>query len=132
MKSIFRKITFSIIAVYLTSFWNQGFIIKNDWIVYLKAGLLIAAFYYLIVPVSKLIFLPLNFFTFGLFSTIFYSFVLFFFLNKFSLITIQAWRFPGLSLSNLIISPMEISQLTNIFLSAFSISTIINLLEFFL
>ena len=119
MKKIFRKIIFSSAAIYLTSYWNKGFVIENDWIVYLKASLVIAAIYYLIIPVSKLILLPLNIITLGLVSVIFYSLVLYFFLNKFSLIQIKSWDFSG----------QTISQSANIFLSAFSISTIINFLE---
>jgi len=122
-------IVFSAVAIYFTSLWNKGFIIETDWMIYLKASLVIAAIYYLVVPVSKLILLPLNIITLGLVSVIFYSLVLYFFLNKFSLIQIKPWNFIGLSLFGIIIVPTTISQLANIFLSAFSISTIINLLE---
>lgn len=119
MRKIFRKIIFSALAIYITSYWNHGFIIKNDLLIYLKASLIIAFIYYLIVPVSKLILLPLNLITMGLVSVIFYSLALYFFLIGFSLIEIQPWQFLG----------YDISQLANIFLVAFSISTIINLLE---
>ena len=129
MKKIIRKVVFSAAAIYLTAYWNQGFIVKNDWMIYLKASIVIAAIYYLIVPVSKLILLPLNIITFGLVSVAFYSLVLYFFLDKFSLIQINPWNFAGLSLFGLIVIPLTISQLPNIFLSAFSISTIINFLE---
>lgn len=119
MRKIFRKIIFSALAIYITSYWNHGFIIKNDLLIYLKASLIIAFIYYLIVPVSKLILLPFNLITMGLVSVIFYSLALYFFLIGFSLIEIQPWQFLG----------YDISQLANIFLVAFSISTIINLLE---
>ncbi len=122
-------IAFSGIAIYFTSLWNKGFIIQNDWMFYLKASLVIAAIYYLIVPVSKLVLLPLNIITLGFVSVIFYALVLYFFLDKFSLIQIKPWSFSGLKLFGIIIVPLKINQLANIFLSAFSISTIINLLE---
>ncbi|MBI5127510.1 phage holin family protein [Candidatus Roizmanbacteria bacterium] len=129
MKKIFRKIVFSGIAIYVTSLWNKGFIIQNDWMFYLKASLVIASIYYLIVPVSKLVLLPLNIITLGLVSVVFYALVLYFFMDKFSLIQIKPWDFDGLKLFGMIITPLKINQLTNIFLSAFSISTIINSLE---
>ncbi len=122
-------IIFSAIAIYLTSLWDKGFIIKSDWLIYLKASLVIAAIYYLVIPVSKLILLPLNILTLGMVSVIFYALVLFFFLNKLSLIQIQSWRFGGLSFHGLMVIPLGVSQLGNIFLSAFSLSTVINLLE---
>jgi len=119
MKKIIRKIIFSATAIYLTSYWNQGFIVKSDWVVYLKAAIIIAIVYYLIVPVSKLIFLPLNFITMGLISVIFYSLALYFLLSGFSLVQIRPWEFLD----------YDISRISNIFLVSFSISTIINLME---
>ncbi len=122
-------LVFSAIAIYLTSLWDKGFIIKNDWMIYLKASLVIAAIYYLIVPISKLVLLPLNLITLGFVSVVFYALALYFFLNKFSLIQIKPWNFDGLSLFGIAVVPLKVNHLANIFLSAFSISTVINLLE---
>ncbi len=129
MKKIFRMIIFSLAAIYLTSLWNKGFIIKADFFVYLKTALIIAAVYYLIVPVSKLILLPLNILTLGFFSVIFYAGIFYFLLNRFQLINIDEWVFPGIQLFGIVLTQMKISSLSNIFISSFSISTIINLLE---
>lgn len=119
MKKILRMIIFSGIAIFLTALWNKGFVIKMDPLIYLKASLIIALVYYLIVPISKLILLPLNIITLGLFSTVFYAIVFYFLLSHFDVISIKEWIF----LEN------KISVLVNIFVSSFSISTIINLLE---
>ena len=129
MKKIFRMIIFSLVAIFLTSLWNKGFIIKADFFVYLKAALIIASVYYLIVPVSKLILLPLNILTLGFFSVIFYAGIFYFLLNRFQLISIDEWIFPGIQLFGMVLTEMKISSLANIFISSFSISTIINLLE---
>jgi len=112
-------IVFSAIAIFLTSVWDKGFIIKPDLMIYLKATLLIALIYYLVVPLSKIILLPLNFLTLGFVSVIVYCFLFYFLTNYFSLIEIKSWNFSG----------YNFSQLANIFVSAISISTIINLLE---
>ena len=129
MKKIFRMIIFSLVAIFLTSLWNKGFIIKEDPMIYLKAALIIAAVYYLIVPVSKLILLPLNILTLGFVSVIFYAAIFYFLLNRFQLINIGEWVFPGIKLFGITLTEMKISGLSNIFISSFSISTIINLLE---
>lgn len=129
MKRIFRMIIFSAVAIFLTSLWNKGFVIKSDPMIYLKASLLIAAVYYLVLPVSKLILLPLNIISLGLVSVIFYSLLLFFIFNRFDLIFVNGWQFEGLKIFYLTLPRMEISQTVNIFISSFSISTIINLLE---
>ena len=129
MKKIFRMIIFSVVAIFLTSLWNKGFIIREDPMIYLKAALIIAAVYYLIVPVSKLILLPLNILTLGFVSVIFYAAIFYFLLNRFQLINIGEWVFPGIKLFGITLTEMKISGLSNIFISSFSISTIINLLE---
>ncbi|MFA6017443.1 MAG: phage holin family protein [Patescibacteria group bacterium] len=119
MKKIIRMVIFSGVAIFITALWNKGFVIKPDWVIYLKAALLIAAVYYLVLPISKLILLPLNIISLGLVSVIFNSVVLFFLFNQFNLITVNAWTFSG----------FKISSFINIFIASFSISTIINLLE---
>lgn len=129
MKKIFRMIIFSGVAVFLTSLWNKGFIIENDILTYLKASLIIALVYYLILPLTKLILLPLNIITLGLVSVIFYGILFYLVFSNIGLITIKAWHFGGGKFLSFIIMPMDINYLTNIFLSAVSVSTIINLLE---
>lgn len=129
MKKIFRMIIFSGTAIFLTTLWNKGFIIKSDPIIYLKAALIITAVYYLIIPISKLILLPLNILTLGFVSVIFYALIFYFFLSYFNLINIKEWIFSGTKLLGITIGEIKISSLTNIFISSFSISTIINLLE---
>ena len=129
MKKIFRMIIFSVVAIFLTSLWNKGFIIKEDPMIYLKAALIIAAVYYLIVPVSKLILLPLNILTFGLVSIVFYALIFYFLLNRFNLISIEEWIFPGAKILGITLGKIKISETSNIFVSSFSISAIINLLE---
>ena len=119
MKKIFRMIIFSGIAIFVTALWNKGFVIKMDPLIYLKASLIIALVYYLITPISKIILLPLNIFTFGFVSVIFYAVIFYFHLNHFDLAVIKEWVFLG----------NNISSLVNIFISSFSISAIINLLE---
>ncbi len=119
MKIIFRKLLFSFLALYLTSYWNQGFIIRQEPTVFLKASLITALIYYLIVPLSKIIFFPLNLISLGFVSVFFYSLVLYFILTNLSLVEVKSWIFLN----------YQIDWLTNIFLISFSISLIINLLE---
>ena len=129
MKKISRMIIFSLGAIYLTAFWNKGFIIKEDLLVYIKASLLVALIYYLIRPAAKLILLPLNILTLGLVSVVFYCGLFFFLTQYFSLIQIKDWTFPGIDLIGLTVNKIMLSQTVNIFISSLSVSTIINLEE---
>lgn len=129
MKKIFRMIIFSGVAILLTALWNKGFVIKSDPIIYLKAALIIAAVFYLVAPVSKMVLLPLNILTFGLISVIFYSAIFYLLLNRFNLISIKDWVFPGAKILGIELTKVKVSSTANIFVSSLSISTIINLLE---
>lgn len=129
MKKIFRMIIFSGVSLYLTSVWNKGFIINADFFSFLKLSIFVALVYYFIFPFLKLIFLPLNIFTFGLASIFLYSLVFYFLFQNFGFILIKEWYFEGLKFFGFIIIPFKISYLANIFISSLSISIIIKLLE---
>jgi len=129
MKKAFRMVFFSLCAILITSLWNKGFVIDYDWFVVVKSAILIAAIFYLIIPLSKVILLPLNILSLGLVSTIVYCFIFYFLSRYFSLIEIKSWIFDGGSLLGITIGKINISQISNVFISALSISTIINLLE---
>jgi len=122
-------IIFSGVAILLTALWNKGFVIKLDPIIYLKSALIIAAVFYLVAPVSKMILLPLNILTFGLISVIFYSAIFYLLLNRFNLIHIKDWVFPGAKILGIELTKIKVSATSNIFISSLSISTIINFLE---
>lgn len=122
-------IIFSGVALYLTSIWDKGFIIKTDWQSFLTLTILFAAICYLIIPLSRIILLPLNILTMGFFSGLLYV-VLIYILNRYTgYIDIQAWTFPGIKVFGLAISKMIISPFQNLLLSSYALSVIINLLE---
>jgi len=119
MKKIFRMVVFSLAAIYLTQLWNQGFVVSPDFYTYFKTAIMTAALYYLVNPLTKLVLLPLNILTLGLISTVVYCLLFYFVANNLSLIEVRAWIFYG----------NEISKTINIFVSAISISVIINFFE---
>ena len=132
MKKILRKIIFAGIALYLTSLLNKGFILPKEPMVLLKLLAVFVVVYYLIIPISKIILLPLNILTLGLVSFLVY--LLFFHLSSanFQLLTIGAWTFPGFKFSIINIGKTNINYFWNLILSSVSVSSIISLLEAFL
>lgn len=129
MKRVFRMVIFSGIAIYLTSLWNKGFIIPEDWQKLAITVLAVAMICYLVVPLSKIVLFPLNLFTMGLVSTVLYIGLLYLLDVNFSLVVFKSWIFPGLSIGDFALKKMQISYLTNLALSSVSISIIINALE---
>lgn len=119
MKKICRMLVFSAFALLLTSLWNKGFMLSPDLKTFLIATVVLAIIFYIIVPLSKVLLLPLNFLTLGLFSFLVYIAILHFSSSTFHLFQIKEWRFNG----------YEVPYLLNLVLSSLSISSIINLLE---
>jgi len=129
MKKIFRMIVFPLSAIYITSLWNKGFIIKLDFISLLTAVIVISIIWYILLPISKIVLFPIQILTMGLVSTIVYFLLFYFFVSKFSFIDIKSWVFPGVSLLGIVIAKTQISFIANVLISSLSISSIINLEE---
>lgn len=129
MKKITRILIFSGVAIYLTSLWNKGFNVNYNPQIFIKTLLIIALFYYLIMPLTRLILLPINFLTLGIVSSIIYFLLFYIIITRFSLIQIKPWHFSGLHFKGLSIKSMDIGYLTNIFLSSASLSFVIKILE---
>ena len=128
MKKVFRMILFSACALYVTSLWNQGFSLPNNIIVFIKTTALVSILFYILVPISKLVLLPINILTMGLASVVLYCFLLYIMSSQFNLIQIKPWSFPGFHFG-ITIPKIAINYVFNVFLSSISIATIINLLE---
>ena len=130
MKKIIRMFVFSAIGLYLTSLWNKGFIIPiNNPFDLVKATALIAALWYILVPISKLILFPLQILTMGLLSVIIYFILFNYIFTNIPVISIKEWTFPGITYFGITIHKTFVSHTGNVLLSAFSLSAIINLLE---
>ncbi len=131
MKRILRMLIFSAIALYLTSLWNFGFVISYDLNIFFQSVLIVAFAYYLVLPISKVILLPLNILSFGLVS--FGVFVLFLYIMDvhLSFIQINDWVFKGGTYFGIHLNNVVISEAGNLILSALFISAIIKTLEIF-
>ena len=120
---------FAGVALYLTSLWNKGFVVKMQWDQFLKAALLIAAVYYIVIPIGKALLIPVNLITLGLASVILYFVVFYFALSHIAFISIHSWQFPGITFAGISIKHAFIGYRTNIVLASISISSIINFWE---
>ena len=129
MKHIVRIFFYSCFSIFILSYWNKGFILPSTPFDFMRAALILMVLYVIIRPIMKIVFLPFNLLTFGLFS--FFVYVLFLHLlsSTFGIFHIQSWQFPGLSLYLVFIPHLHITYFQNLVLSSFSLSSIINLLD---
>jgi uncharacterized membrane protein YvlD (DUF360 family) len=120
---------YSGVALYVVSLINKGFVLPSNLNIFFQTVLMIAFAYYLILPISKLIFLPLNIFSFGLVS--FAVFVLFIYImsNHLGLIEIKDWVFAGGSYFGITLNKISFNYTGNLILSSLLISIIIKVLE---
>ena len=129
MKHFIRIFIFSFFAMFLTSYWNKGFTLPDSSLEFVKAGIALTILFVLVRPLMKIVFLPLNIITFGLFSFFLYVFMLHILANSYGLFSIHSWQFGGVSLFLITIPKTNISYVSNLVLSSFSLSSIINALD---
>lgn len=129
LKKISRSIIFSAFAILFTAWWNKGFIIPQKFDSIFEIILITAIGYYLIIPVVKIVLLPVNFLTFGFVSSFVY--VLFFYIlnTQLHIVTIEPWTYNGFHTTLLTMPPVYIPYVQNLLLSAISISFIISTSE---
>lgn len=129
MKTIPRTVIFSALALYLTSLWDKGFVLKFEAVPFILTSIAVAILYYVIRPLTKIVLLPFNILTFGLVSLLVFCFLFYIITSQFSIVQIKDWVFPGLTLLGFHLPKMSISYLQNIALSSLSVSFIIGILE---
>lgn len=129
MKHFLRIFVFSLFAMFLTSYWNIGFQLPKSGIDFVKAGAVLTILFVIVRPLMKIVFLPLNLLTFGLFSFFIYVFFLHILSSWYGLFSIHSWQFSGISFFFVTIPKTNISYVSNLVLSSFSLSSIINGLD---
>lgn len=130
MKKVFRMFVFSAISLYTTSFLiKDGFVVTTDLKNFALATLIMAVAYYFITPLMKVVFLPLNIITFGMFSFVIYVLLFNFLINYFGYINVHPWTFPETTIMGFTLAKTSLNYWMTLALSALSFSSIINLLE---
>lgn len=129
MKKIIRMVVFSGVGIYLTFLWNKGFIIHLDPATFLQTALLVAVAYYLVIPIAKVILLPINILTFGLLSIALYALTFYVLTRYTGFIQVSGWTFEGLSFAGISLHKTTIDYLANLFLASLSVSVIIKLID---
>lgn len=124
MKSIVRSVTTNIIALYLAGFIFAGFIIQKDILTLLVAAAVLTLLNKLIRPIIKLLLLPINLITLGLFSWVIAVITIFILTIIVDGVSISAFVFPGVSFQGFIVPSMEVNLIFSYIISSFTIYAI--------
>jgi putative membrane protein len=128
MKSFFRKIIFNAFSIFLISQVVSGMKVSGGLISYLIGGLALTLLFILLKPILKILTLPLNIITLGMFSFVI-NVIIFYLLTVFvTSITISAFTFPGLSFAGFIIPSIYINTIFAFILISFLQSVVVSFL----
>ena len=129
MKKLLRKYLSSLGALWVTSQILPALVIQGG----LK-GLALATLAFMIadiilIPLLKVLFLPLNLLTLGLFAWIINVLALFFLVSVLPELELLPYQFPGIDLAGFILPPIEMSTFMVAIVASFLIGGIIHILN---
>ena len=127
MRSLIVKIIATMVSFYITASLVAGFKIEPTWQSYLIAALIFLLFNLLVSPLIKLLLLPINLLTLGLFRWITQVLVIYLFDILYTGITISSYYFAGFSSSILALPAGTISSFWVYCLSALIMSVSYNI-----
>lgn len=122
MRSIIVRILGTALSFYATAYLVGGFRIDPTWQAYLLASFIFVILNWIVGPLIKLLLLPINLLTLGLFRWVTNVLVLYIFDALYDGITISAYRFPGLSSPLLSLPAGDINLFWTLVLSSLAIS----------
>jgi putative membrane protein len=122
MKTILRQIGLNYLSIYLSFHIFSGFVVESSFQVILIASIVWLILNRIVKPIIKLLLLPINLITLGLFSWLISVITLFLLQYLIAGISIQPHFFNGFSFQGFIIPPFPI----NLLFSYIITSTLIN------
>lgn len=129
MKKLLRKYLFSLGALWISSQILPALVIQGGY-----KGLALAALAFMItdiilIPLLRVLFLPLNLLTLGLFAWIINVLALFFLVSVLPELELLPYHFPGIDLTGFILPPIEMSTFMVAIVASFLIGGIIHILN---
>lgn len=129
MKTILRSLLTTAAALFLTSWLVSGFSITKDLYTFALVTVALVLANWFVKPILKIVFMPLNVATFGLFTIVINALILYGITYFLSGITISAWTFPGYEYSGYKIPEISFGIIGSYLASGFIIgiiTTIVN------
>ncbi len=129
MKTLLRALVYTIFSLYLTQMLVPGFNVKGGLAILAGSAAVFTALNFLLKPILKIIFLPINFITLGLFSSVINILILYILIYFVPQIKMTAWRFSGFYFQGFSVPPLQFTKLMTVILASFVISVSMTLLN---
>lgn len=129
MKSLLRSFLINLVAIFLTSEFIPGLSIEGGINTYIYSALIFMVINILIVPLLKIMFLPLNLLTLGIFSWVVNVLALYILTTIVPNLRLMPYSFSGFSLGGVIIPSFGLSVLYVAILCSFMIGFVVHFLH---
>lgn len=124
MKTILRHFFITVAALWGTSQLLPGLSISGGWQGLFASSIAFMLINILVVPLLKILLLPLNILTLGFFTWASNILALYVLVSIVPHIKINSYQFPGVNMGGVNVDPMLLSSLVVVVLSSFSIGLI--------
>lgn len=130
MKHLIRVFLFNVFALWLTSQIVPGLVAPGGWQTILFAGFTLSILMLVVVPILKILFIPINILTFGLLSWLINVIVIYLLTVFVPEIQIREWTFKGGSWAGFVIPAIHFTYVMALVATSFSISIITDVLHY--
>ncbi len=129
MRWLIKQFLFHLVALELTAFLIPGFSVGNSVSAIVLATSALALLNFLVKPILKIFFFPLNLLTLNLFSLVINVLVVFILTKLVPTVKISVWSFPGLTVEGLVLPPMGVSLILTYFISSLLLTFVVGFLK---
>lgn len=126
MKYLLRLFIFHVFALWFVSEVYGGLTISGGLINILGAGLILTGLMFIIRPILKILFIPINFITFGLANWFINVTILFILTLLMPAVIVQEYLFPGLSWQGFMIPSINFNYFWSLIIVSASLTIVTN------
>lgn len=130
MKYLLRLFLFQIVGLWFTTEIIPTIVVIGNWQTLVISGIVLGLLMLIVKPVLRILFLPINFLTFGLLSWFINVVILFILTIIMPQVQVREWTFPGLNFSGFVVPAMHLNYLLSLIASTLLITFITDVLEF--
>ena len=128
MKSLIRTLLLNIAVIFFTAFILPGLSYSENFQVLILAAAALGLVNMIVRPIVKLVTLPINLLTLGIFSWVINVLMLYLVTRLIPGFEVLAFHFEGFAYQGLAIQPMEVGLLSSYILSSFIIGLLTSIL----
>lgn len=128
MKYFLRVFLFHVFSLWIVTSVYGGLIIQGGVTGILTAGLMLAGLMVVVKPIFKILFIPINFITFGIASWFINATLLFLLTLLLPEVIVREYTFPGFNYMGFVIPSISFNYLASLVISSVSITALVHIL----